>query len=278
MGNPMAKRLLQAEGNLVVYNRSKGPLELLVKEGANPADSPKQVGEESEIVLLSLTDGNAVKQVIFGEDGLIKGMRESGVIVDTSTIGPVLTREISELTRKKGIRMLDAPVSGGPERAATGKLAFMVGGDLNLFNEIRNVLQILGENIFYMGESGTGQAAKLVNQILVSIHIMATCEALLFGQSQGLDLKKTMEVITKSAGDSFIFRRDAPQIISKSFSNGFQTHLLHKDLTLALDLAEKLPLKLTKDARKLFEENLKLGNGKIDGASVISVFEKSNAK
>lgn len=275
MGKPMAKRLLQTQRNLVVYNRSKGPLELLAKEGATPATSAKEVGQKSDTVLLSLTDGNAVKQVIFGEEGLISGMREGGIIVDTSTIGPVFAREIAELTRKEGIKVLDAPVSGGPEGAATGKLTFMVGGDLDVFNEIRYVFQILGENLFYMGGSGAGQATKLVNQILVGIHIVATCEALLFGRSQGLDLQKTVDVITKSAGDSFVFRRDAPQIISNSFSSGFQTYIIHKDLRLALDLiSRKLPLKLTDEARKLLEENLKLGNEKVDAVSVIKVLER----
>jgi 3-hydroxyisobutyrate dehydrogenase-like beta-hydroxyacid dehydrogenase len=275
MGSRMARRLLQTERNLVVYNRSKGPLELLAKEGATPAASAREVGQKSDTVLLSLTDGNAVKQVIFGEEGLISGMRQGGIIVDTSTIGPVFAREIAELAGGEGINVLDAPVSGGPEGAAAGKLTFMIGGDFHAFHEIRDVFQILGENVFYMGGTGAGQATKLVNQILVGIHIVATCEALLFGQSQGLDLQKTVDVITKSAGDSFVFRRDAPQIMSKSFGGGFQTYIIHKDLRLALDLvSKKPPFKLTDEARKLLEENLKLGNEKVDAVSAIKVLER----
>jgi len=268
----MARRLLR-ESNLVVYNRSKGPLDLLAKEGAEPAASPKEVGEKAEIVLLSLADGNAVKEVIFGQDGLMSGMQGRGVIVDTSTIGPTSAREIAERAHNEGVRVLDAPVSGGPEKAAAEKLTFMVGGDLPAFEEVRDVFRTLGEYVFYMGGPGSGQATKLVNQILVGIHIVATCEALLFAKSQGLDLQKASNVITKSAGDSFIFRRDAGQIISNSFGNGFQTYLIHKDLGLVLDLASKLSLKLTDSARDLLAESLKLGNERIDAVSVVKVLE-----
>jgi len=275
MGNRMARRLLEAERNLIVYNRSKRPLELLAKEGATPATSAKDVGQKSDVVLLSLTDCNAVKRVIFGGQGLISGMRPGGIIVDTSTIGPTCAREIAILTGKQGVNFLDAPVSGGPDGAASGKLTFMIGGAVDAFNEILDVLRILGENVFHVGGSGAGQATKLVNQILVGIHVLATCEALSFGQLQGLNLQKIVDVITKSAGDSFIFRRDAPQITSNSFSSGFQTYLLHKDLRLALDLApNKLAFKLTDEARKLLEENIRLGNEKIDAISVIRVLER----
>jgi len=269
----MARRLLR-ESNLVVYNRSKGPLDLLAKEGAEPAASPKEVGEKAEIVLLSLADGNAVKEVIFGQDGLMSGMQGRGVIVDTSTIGPTSAREIAERAHNEGVRVLDAPVSGGPEKAAAGKLTFMVGGDLPAFEEVRDVFRTLGEYVFYMGGPGSGQATKLVNQILVGIHIVATCEALLFAKSQGLDLQKASDVIAKSAGDSFIFRRDAGQIISNSFGKGFQTYLIHKDLGLVLDLASKLSLKLTDSARDLLAESLKLGNERIDAVSVVKVLER----
>lgn len=274
MGMPMARRLLQAGYELRVFDLCKEPMEALAKEGALKAVSPKELGAASDWVVLSLPDGEAVTQVLFGESGVIREMRD-GVIIDTSTIGPSYARQIAAKAQEKGVHVLDAPVSGGPEGASAGTLSIMVGGDKRVFDQSVEILRLLGEHIFYMGDTGSGQSTKLVNQILVGINVVATCEALQFGASQALDLRRVADVIKVSAGDSFMFRRAAPQVISGIFGKGFSTFLVHKDLGLALkEEGKRGPLTLSSLSRELIGANLGLGNEKVDVASVIKVFEK----
>ena len=280
MGTPMARRLLQGGHRLTVFDICKTPMEALWKEGALQVATPKELADGSDVILLSLPNGEAVSKALFGENGAIHGMKEGGVVIDTSTIGPASAREIASVAQEKGVHILDAPVSGGPEGASTGTLAFMVGGDRQIYEEYMDVFKILGQHIFYMGGPGTGQSTKLVNQILVGANVVATCEALLFGASQGLDLQRVADVIKASAGDSFMFRRASPQIIAQSFGSGFATYLVHKDLELALNEASKkrIPLLLCGISRELLSASLGLGNEKVDVASLIGVLNKLSVR
>ena len=171
-------------------------------------------------------------------------------------------------------------MSGGPEKAVTGELSIMVGGSKHIFESSLSILQSIGNKIFYMGGPGFGQATKLVNQILVSLNVVASCEALNFAASQGLDMKLVKEVIEASAGDSSMFRRIASQIVSKSYTSGFQTYLLHKDLGLALNARPKdnVPLVMSSLSRELFGANLKLGNASLNSASLINVLERLSGR
>lgn len=276
MGLPMARRILQAGYTLAIYNRSKSSVETLSKEGALPAATLGELGANSDIVILSLPDAAAVRDVLFGDNGAVGTMHSSAVIIDTSTIGPAEAREVAEQAKRKGVNMLDAPVSGGPDRASKGTLSIMVGGERNVYENCRYILDALGQHVVYMGDCGAGQAMKLVNQLLVGVHVLATSEALLFAASQALDLEKVIDVIQASAGNSSIFQRTAPQMLSGSFKSGFQTHLMYKDLELVLQAGGKnnVPLLLTGITRELMRANLRLGNHQVNAASIIRVMEK----
>jgi 2-hydroxy-3-oxopropionate reductase len=271
MGKPMAKNLLRSGFPLTVYNRSQPPIDDLVKEGAASALTPKEVGSRSEIVFLSLPSTQAVHEVVLSEVGVGCGMKRGGVIIDTSTIDPQSTREISGELRELGLRFLDAPVSGGPEAAETATLTFMIGGDETTLNACRDVFDVLGRNLYHMGSNGAGQSTKLVNQLLVTTHTLATAEAMTFAAALNLDLAKVVRVIERSAGDSFVFRRTAPLMISQDFGHGWQNYLMHKDLQLILNIASAKHLRLFLPARaiRIFSRALKLGLGKVDSASII---------
>lgn len=272
----MVRRLLQNDYSVMVYNRSNGPVEILSREGALPAKALRELGAGSDVVVLSLPDAAAVNEVLFGPDGTIGSMREGSVVIDTSTIGPMEAKLLAERAQKNGVHMLDAPVSGGPERASNGTLSIMVGGEKRIYDESLGILNVLGQKVFYMGSHGSGQSTKLVNQLLVGVHVSVTSEALLFAASQGLDLNSVIDVIQASAGDSSIFQRTAPQMISGSYKTGFQTYLIHKDLGLVLEAGSRsnIPLLLTSLARELMTANLRLGNHRVNAASVKIVMER----
>jgi 3-hydroxyisobutyrate dehydrogenase-like beta-hydroxyacid dehydrogenase len=273
MGKPMAENLLRADFPLTVYNRSPKSVEQLVSQGADPASSPRDVAAKSEIILLSLPSNEAVSQVILGDEGIVKGFAPGGVIADTSTIDPQLAREISSELQPRDIRFLDAPISGGPEGAQNATLTFMIGGTRKDLEACKDILEVLGRNIFYMGKSGAGQAAKLVNQILVASHTVAAADAIRFASAMNLDIEVLQEVIKVSAGDSFVFRRTAPKMIENNFGSGWQISLLCKDLRIIMKTAEtkKIPLALTPQTFEIFTKAMNLGLGKVDAASIINL-------
>ena len=273
MGKPMARNLIRAGFTVTVHNRSQPAVAELSREGAKTASSPKEVGAESDVVLLSLPSTDSVRDVIFGGGGIVEGLKPPGIIVDTSTIDPEASRSFSNRLMEAELPFLDAPVSGGPEGAAKGTLTFMVGGPKDAFDDCQLIFKTLGGNIFYMGETGSGEATKLVNQLLVPIHTLATAEALKLAAGQGLDLEKVIEVIKTSAGDSFVFRRAGPVMISKDFGSGWQTWIMNKDLGLVLDSAShlNLDLSLTRVTAQSFGRAMEHGLGKVDSAAIISV-------
>jgi len=275
MGMPMSRRLLKAGHKLRVFDLFKEPMEILSKEGAIKTTSPRELSEASDVIFLSLPNGEAVTEALFGEDGTVEGAPKNSVVIDTSTIGPTTSRRIALRLQEKGVRMLEAPVSGGPEGATNGTLSIMLGGEKRIFEECLEMLRVLGEHIFYMGDVGSGQSTKLVNQILVGVNVVGACEALMFALAQGLDLEKVADVIKASAGDSWMFRRAAPQIISRSFLTGFATYLVHKDLGLALSETAKMrgPMALCSIAKELLGANISIGNDRADVASVVKVLE-----
>ncbi len=273
MGKPMAENLLRANFPLIVCNRSPKAVEELVKQGAESASSPKEVAMKCEIIILSLPSNEAVTQVILGDEGVVNGFSPGGIVADTSTIDPQLARQISSELQHRGIRFLDAPVSGGPEGAQNATLTFMIGGTRRDLDACKDILEVLGRNIFYMGESGAGQATKLVNQILVATHTVAAADAVRFATAMNLDTKTLEEVIKVSAGDSFVFRRAAPKMIGKDFGSGWQTSLMHKDLGIIMKTAETkhIPLALTPQTFEIFTEAMSLGLGKVDSAAIINL-------
>jgi len=277
----MGKNLLKAGFALTVFARNKTALKPLTDLGAVSVSSPREVIDRSEIVVLSLPAPKDVTQIVFGNGGLATSENAIGkTIIDTSTIDTKSARDIANKLEALGTHYLDAPVSGGPEGATNGTLSFMVGGKKDVFQNCDSVFKAMGKNIFYMGPSGSGSGAKLVNQLLVASNTLAAAESMQLSLALGLDSKQIVEVIKTSAGDSFAFRRVAPKIASRNFGEGWQTWLLEKDLNLLLETEadQGLPGVSVKSAINVFSESVKSGQGNVDSSSVINVLDKMKSE
>ena len=232
MGKPMARNLLKAGYPLTVYNRSDGPAEALVAEGAVAAASPQDVAADADIVVTIVTDTPDVQQVLLGESGAIHAITQDNIVIDMSTISPTATREMANIIRGKGASMLDAPVSGGEGGAIAGTLSIMVGGEEAVFNRCLPVFETLGKNIVHVGQSGAGQLTKLCNQIAVAVTNLAMSEALIFGAKAGLDLKKMQHAIQGGAAGSWqkalrLVLQEADRLKLSLPATGLVHHLFH---------------------------------------------------
>lgn len=244
MGQGMARNLLKAGFIVSVWNRTASKMDALVAEGAQAQSTPAEVAANSDIVITCVSDTPDVEAVILGDQGVIHGAKPGALVIDCSTISPQATRAIAEQLAAKEIHMLDAPVSGGSEGAAKGTLTIMVGGDAADFERAGPVLRAMGKTITHIGEIGSGQVVKLVNQVLVVGNCLAMCEALLLAQAGGVDLQKTIDAISQGAAGSWMFSNRAPQIIRRDWRPGFMIALQQKDLRLVLDAADELGVPL----------------------------------
>ncbi len=247
MGRGMALNLLRAGFELCIWNRSVSKMDELVEEGAIPAENPADLAHRSEISIVCVSDTPDVESVILGQDGIIHGVQPGSLVIDTSTISPKATRRISTRLEEGNVYMLDAPISGGPEGAAKGTLSIMVGGDSVQVRRAMPVLEVMGDNITHVGNSGDGQLVKLVNQILVVGNALTMSEALLFAQSAGLDLHKTLDAVSSGAAGSWMLSMRGPQILERDWRPGFTIDLQLKDLRIALTTADELgvPVQIT---------------------------------
>lgn len=244
MGQGMARNLLKAGFSVRVWNRTTSKMDALVSEGAQAGATPADVAAQSDIIITCVSDTPDVEKVILGEDGVIHGAAAGSLVIDCSTISPQATKDIADQLKAKGIQMLDAPVSGGSEGAAKGTLTIMVGGAAEDVERAMPVFKAMGKTITHIGENGSGQIVKLVNQILVVGNCLAMCEALLLAQAGGVDLQKTIDAISQGAAGSWMFTNRAPQIIRRDWRPGFMISLQQKDLRLVLDAADELGVPL----------------------------------
>lgn len=244
MGQGMARNLLKAGFALTVWNRSASRADALVAEGALRGASPADVAAQSDIIITCVSDTPDVEAVVLGEEGVIHGLRAGSLLIDCSTISPAATRAIAAQIVAAGAQMLDAPVSGGSEGAARGTLSIMVGGPEDQFQRALPVFQAMGKVITRVGESGSGQTVKLVNQVLVVGNCLAMCEALLLAQAGGVDLQKAYDAVSQGAAGSWMFTNRAPQIMRRDWRPGFTIDLQQKDLRLVLEAAADLGVPL----------------------------------
>lgn len=240
MGQGMARNLLKAGFSVCAWNRTSSKTEALVAEGAQAGKNPADVAAQCDIIVTCVSDTPDVEAVILGEEGVIHGAKAGSLVIDCSTISPQATRAIAEQLAAKGIRMLDAPISGGSEGAAKGTLTIMIGGAAEDVERAMPVFKAMGKTITHIGENGAGQTVKLVNQVLVVGNCLAMCEALLLAQAGGVDLQKTFDAISQGAAGSWMFTNRAPQIIRRDWRPGFTIDLQQKDLRLVLDAADEL--------------------------------------
>lgn len=244
MGKPMASNIIRKGYRVTVYNRSKRSVDELALLGASRASSPSEVAKHSDVVIDMVTDTPDVQDVLLGQNGVIEGAREGMIVIDMSTNSPDVSASTSSALSKKAVEFLDAPVTGGDKGAREATLTIMVGGKKEVFEKCLPIFQCIGKEIVYMGETGSGQATKLCNQVAVSLHTLATCESLLLGTAAGLKLDAMLKVLTSGAASSWNLANLGPKILSRDFEPGFKAAHLHKDLKYVMRLAEKHKLAL----------------------------------
>ena len=276
MGGGMSANLLRAGFDVTVWNRTPGRITPLAQAGAAVADSPVAVAQTSTIIVICVSDTPDVEEVILGKDGLIHGIRPGSLVIDCSTISPNATNEIAARLQDVGAYMLDAPVSGGSEGAAKGTLSIMVGGDAAQVERAMPVLQAMGKTITHVGGQGSGQMAKLVNQILVVVTMQAVGEALLLAQAGGLDLEQTLAAVGGGAAGSWMLNNRGPQVIRRDWRPGFTVDLQQKDLRLVLEAADQLgiPLPATAQVFQYYRALQQLGLGGEGNHALVKALER----
>ncbi len=275
MGGPMALNIYKAHFPLAIYNRSSKRLIPFKKlKEVIIVRSPKEVAENSDVVITMVTAPQDVKDVILGKDGVVSGAHSDLVIVDMSTIGPTAAKDIARALKKKNIPFLDAPVTGSTDRAKSGELTILVGGEKAIFEKVRPVLQAMGNNIYYIGDSGKGQAIKLVNNMIGAISIEALAEGMLLADALGIKRKQVLEALGSAPLISTNMRMKMPNMIKNKFPTAFSLANMRKDLKLALDEhAKKHPKKfptLTK-TENLLKQGMDKGLAEKDYSAVIEV-------
>lgn len=275
MGRGMARNILRAGFPLTVWNRTAARMAELVAGGAAAAQSPADCARQSNIIITCVSDTPDVEQVILGENGVIHAAAPGSLVIDMSTISPQVTQQIAAALNKKGIHMLDAPISGGSEGAAKGTLSIMVGGEAAQVERAMPVLETMGKKITHVGGTGAGQMVKLVNQIVVVGNMLAVAEGLLFAQAGDLDLAKTIEAIAGGAAGSWMLSNRGTQAIVRDWRPGFTIDLQQKDLKLVLNAAAEMgvPLLGTSLIHNLYRSLQARGLGDEGNHALIKVLE-----
>jgi 2-hydroxy-3-oxopropionate reductase len=276
MGRPMARNIMQAGYELTVHNRSRGKVEELATEGAEAAESPREVAENSGIVFTMLPGPPEVREVVLGEDGLLRGAGEGSLLVDMSTSSPVLAKELARTAREQGVRMLDAPVSGGDVGATEGTLSIMVGGDEEYFVRAKPLFEAMGRTIVHVGGSGTGQTVKACNQVVVALTIEAVSEALVLGSQAGVDPAKVIEVLSGGLAGNSVMEVKAEKFLSRDFEPGGKVESHHKDLRIALEAGREhgVPLPVTALVEEMFEALMAKGRSDWDHSALVTLVEE----
>jgi 2-hydroxy-3-oxopropionate reductase len=276
MGKPMAKNLLKAGFSIVAYDLNKDAVEDVVKAGALAASSSKEAAGKAEVIITMLPDSPEVREVILGIDGVLEGIKSGSIVIDMSSINPLVSQEVEKELRKKGVGMLDAPVSGGETGAIQGTLAIMVGGEEKVFKESMEIFKALGKNIVHVGGIGAGGFVKLVNQIIVAVNIAAVGEAFTLGAKAGLDPQVIFQAIRGGLAGSSVLETKAPMMFGRNFKPGFKIRLHHKDLQNALSTAKDLgvPLPLSSFVQQIILSLMTEGRGEEDHSALATFFEK----
>jgi 2-hydroxy-3-oxopropionate reductase len=280
MGKPMARNLLRAGYPLVVYNRSHAAMDELAADDAMPAAGPRQVAERSDVVITMLPDSPDVQSVVAGKDGdggdcVLAGCRPGMLLIDMSTISPVVARELAQAARERDVGMLDAPVSGGDVGARQGTLSIMVGGAREDFECALPILQRLGKTITHVGESGAGQVVKACNQIVVALSIEAVSEALVLGSKAGVDPAVILQVLSGGLAANKVMEVRGPNFLRHDFTPGFKIALHDKDLGIALAAGHEygVPLPVTAIVEQMLLALRTRGQGEQDHSALLTLIE-----
>lgn len=276
MGKPMAKNLLKAGFPLTVYNRTKSKTAELREMGAKIADSPKEVTLNSDVVVSCVTDSASVEDIALGPNGIIEGSREGLIYIDCSTISPIATKKIAETLAAKGVKMLDAPISGGVKGAIEGTLAIMIGGEKKVFEECLDIFQGMGKIIVYIGETGMGQVCKACNQMIAASTLAGISEAFVLGTKAGIDPELMLSVLGKGVNRGWYMENVTPEIIKRNFKAGFSLANFYKDLGIALSAGKSIgtPLLVVGLIHEIMSSLMIEGLGPDDSRSLVKFYEK----
>lgn len=276
MGKPMALNLIKAGYGLTVYDIISERMEDLVRAGARRASSGKEVAAQSEVVITMLPNSPHVREAVLGPAGVLEGALPETVLIDMSSIAPLVSQEIAAQAQAQGVSMLDAPVSGGEPKAVAGTLAIMVGGSQQTFDQVKDVLAALGSSVTRVGEIGSGNVTKLANQIIVALNIAAMSEALVLATKAGVDPERVFQAIRGGLAGSAVLDAKAPMVLKGNFNPGFRIELHIKDLANALDTAHELgvPLPLSSEVMEIMQALKTDGRAGQDHGGLIQFYEQ----
>jgi 2-hydroxy-3-oxopropionate reductase len=278
MGKPMARNLAKAGYDLVIYNRSRDDIDTLLAEGDQfqAAASPREVAERTKAIITVLPDSPDVRDVVFGENGLLPAVGPGHLLIDMSTIAPATSIVVNDALTERGARALDAPVSGGETGAVNGTLSIMVGGETADFQRAMPLFETMGKTIVLVGGPGAGQIVKACNQMVVAINYAAVSEALVLGAKAGVDPRKIVEVLSGGLAASRVMELKGAGMIAHQFQPGFRIDLHRKDLGIALATASAngIPIPATALVGQLFESMAAAGRGDLDHSALVTAYEE----
>jgi 2-hydroxy-3-oxopropionate reductase len=276
MGKPMSKNLLKVGHELVVLDKAKSAVAELVAAGATAAESPKAVAEQTDVIITMLPNSPHVKEVVLGEGGIIEGARAGSVVIDMSSIAPLVSREVAGKLAAKGVEMLDAPVSGGEPKAIDGTLSVMVGGKKEVFEKHYPIIKAMAGSVVLTGDIGAGNTTKLANQIIVALNIAAMSEALVLAQKAGVEPELVYQAIRGGLAGSTVLDAKAPLVMDRKFNPGFRINLHIKDLANVLETSHEIgvPLPLTAAVMEMMQALKVDGLGEEDHCSLVKHYEK----
>ena len=275
MGRPMAKNLIKKGYSLIVYDIVPENIKALTEVGALSAGSPKEVAEQCEILITMVPNSPQVKTAVMGENGILEGAKPGIILIDMSSIAPLVSQEVFQACAEKGVKMVDAPVSGGEPKAIDGTLSIMVGGNKDVFDQVYDILKSMGGSVVYCGGIGAGNTTKLANQIIVAVNIAAVSEAFLLATKAGVDPKLVFDAIRGGLAGSTVMDAKAPMILDRNFKPGFKIDLHIKDLNNALETGHSVgsPLPLTASVMEMLQYLHANDCGQCDHSAIAKFYE-----
>ena len=276
MGKPMARNLLKAGYSLVIHNRSRAAVDELSKEGAQVAASAQEVASRSEVIITMLPDSRDVELVCAGEHGVFAGAKSGSLLIDMSSISPVVARKLAATAKRLGCDMLDAPVSGGEAGAINAALSIMIGGAASAVERAMPIFQALGKNIVHVGDAGAGQVTKAANQMVVGTTIAIVGEALVLAAKAGVDPAKVRQALLGGFAQSKILEAHGQKMLDRNFKPGFRIRLHEKDMKIALATGSEygVPLMVTGVVGQMMTAMKGMGNGDLDHSGLVKFVEE----
>ena len=276
MGKPMVRNLLKAGHEVIVYDVINANIKALITDGAIEAGSSREVAEQCNLIITMLPNSPHVKTVVLGENGVLEGAKEGTILIDMSSIAPYASQEVYKACKTKGVRMIDAPVSGGEPKAIDGTLSIMCGGKKEVFDKYTDLLKAMGSSVVYVGEIGSGNVAKLANQMVVAANIGICAEAMTFAKKMGTDPELVYQAIRGGLAGSTVMDAKVPMMLAGNYKPGFRIDLHIKDLNNALNASHaiNMPVPMTAHMMEVMQELKNHDEGSCDHDDIIRYYER----